>query len=57
MCIEDLCNTVTKDPWVIRVTYITEVKNSQPIAVHIDTSLAINPLASKDENLKIDTIL
>jgi hypothetical protein len=50
-------NTVTKDPWVILVTYITEVNNSQPIVVHTNTSLAFNPLASKDGNLKIDTVL
>jgi hypothetical protein len=48
LCIEDLCNMVSKDPWVILVTNFIEVNNSQAIVVDTDTSLMVYPLASKN---------
>jgi hypothetical protein len=57
LCIENLCNTVSKDPWIILVTHFIQVNNSQAIAVDTDTSLMVYPLASKNRYLNIDTVV
>jgi hypothetical protein len=49
---------VSKDPRVIFVTqYFIHVYNSHAIVVHTDALLVVYPLASKDGNIKIDTIV
>jgi hypothetical protein len=47
--IENLCDTVSKHPWIIFLAYIFQVNQCEPVVVHAHTIRVFDPLTLKDE--------